>query len=127
MVDLFLLMVISQIATQVTHALSLHRNVGGVRASSFVTLAFIAVTYPFDEKIIPIWHSAVLGSSFVGMTDPARLSREHLVMASVIFCFIFHFLIKYIQGPGGALGISALLSCLTTYSLVLLNAHIRKT
>lgn len=115
MVNLILILIVSQIATQATHALALKEHFGSVRASSLLTLIFIGLTIPFSYEMIPALQAVFLGSSFVGMTDPKRLSRMQLFFASLIFCFIFQFLIIYLNGLGGVLGLSAFLSCLMTY------------
>lgn len=110
-------MAITQLATQATHALALRPEIGTVRASSLLTLIFIGITFnlPFDS--VPSLQAAFLGASFVGMTQPHRLSRKELVVASLLFAFIFQFLIIYLKGYGGALGFSAFVSCLVTYFL----------
>lgn len=117
MVNFLITLLIAQAATQSTHALALRPNFGQVRASSLLTLIFIGLTFslPFDS--IPSLQAAFLGASFVGMTEPHRLSRKELMVASLIFGFIFQFLIIYLKGFGGALGLSAFVSCLVTYFL----------
>lgn len=116
MVNFLLILVVSQVATQATHALALKENFGSVRASSFLTLVFIGLTSSLSFPAIPALQAVFLGSSFVGMTDPKRLTRFQLFFASLIFCFIFQFLIFYLKGLGGALGLSAFISCLITYT-----------
>lgn len=110
-----LIFVISQTSTQLTHALALKKDFGSVRASSFLTLAFIGLTYPLSFALIPTLQAVFLGSSFVGMTDPKRLNRTQLFFASCIFCLIFHFFIGHLKGLGGALGFSAFVSCLAIH------------
>jgi len=116
-VNFLLILLVSQIATQATHALALKDNFGGVRASSFLTLVFIGLTGPLSYEMIPTLHAVFLGSSLVGMTDPKRLSRKQLFIASLIFCFNFYFLLGYLKGYAGTLGLSAFISCLLTHLL----------
>ncbi len=115
MVSFLLTHIVSQVATQATHQLALRPGFGPVRASSLFTLIFIGLTFTLPFAVIPTLHAACLGASFVGMTEPTRLSRKELAFASLIFAFIFQFLIIYLKGFGGALGLSAFVSCLVTY------------
>ncbi|MBA2405931.1 MAG: hypothetical protein H0V66_14235 [Bdellovibrionales bacterium] len=117
MVNLLLVVLISQLSTQATHTLALKENFGAVRASSFLTLVFIGLTFTLPFEIIPTLQAVFLGSSFVGMTDPKRLSRWQLFIASLIFCVNFQFLIGYLKVFGGALGLSAFIACLITYAI----------
>lgn len=111
MVELIIIMIISQISTQLTH------NYGTVRASAGLTLTFIALTFAFPFAIIPTLHAVFLGSSFIGMSDSNRLSRKQLAFASVTFCLIFSFIVEHLKGFGGTLGFSAFSACLVTYIL----------
>lgn len=112
---LFIILIISQIAAQSTHSLALTKYFGSVRASSFLSLVFIAITSFFTIPESGTLQAAFLGASFIGMTDPERLSRLQIGFSSVIFSFIFYFLIHYLKGAGGILGFSAFMSCLTTH------------
>lgn len=112
---LILTLIVSQTAAQLTHALALTKHFGSVRASSFLTLLFIGLTSFFAFPIIPTLHAVFLGSSFIGMTDPKRLSKLQIFLSSVIFSFIFNFLIGYLKGAGGVLGFSAFMSCLIVH------------
>jgi hypothetical protein len=49
------------------------------------------------------------------MTDPKRLNRIQIFLSSIIFSFIFTFLISYLKGAGGVLGFSAFVSCLMVH------------
>ena len=112
---LILTLIVSQTAAQLTHALALTKHFGSVRASSFLTLIFIALTSIYPHPYVPPLQAVFLGSSFIGMTDPSRLSRLQIFLSSVIFSFIFHFLVLYMKGPGGVLGFSAFTSCLIVH------------
>ncbi len=112
---LILILIVSQVAAQLTHQLALTKHFGSVRASSFLTLVFIGLTSFFTYPIISTLHAVFLGSSFVGMTDPTRLSKLQICLSSIIFSFMFNFLIGYLKGAGGVLGFSAFISCLIVH------------
>lgn len=114
MVTLFLNIFVSLVAVFGTHHLAQINKVGSVRASSLLTLAFCLMTYPISHEIIPSLQAAFFGASFVGMASPTRLSKVQLFIASLVFTFIYVFLIHHLKGIGGALGFSAFVSCLIT-------------
>ena len=107
--------IVAQISTQLTHYLIIERKMGSIRASTLVTLLFIAFSTPFDFELNPTLHAVCLGASFVGMTDPKRLSIWNLALASIAFSIVFSTLIQHLKGLGGALGTSAFISCLLIY------------
>ena len=117
MVEFLIIMLVSQLATQLTH------NYGTVRASAGFTLTFIGLTFAFPFAIIPTLHAVFLGSSFIGMSDAKRLTRVELMMASILFCLFFSFMMSHLKGYGGTLGFTAFTSCLATY---ILSGVIRK-
>jgi hypothetical protein len=117
MVIFFLFFITTQLATHAAHTLIFNNNMGNVRATSLLTLIFIGLTFPFTYENMPALHAIFLGATFVGVTDPTRLSRKQLSIASFIFSLIFQFLIVYLKGFGGALGLAAFLSCLVTFWL----------
>lgn len=106
-----LTLAISILIALATHELAHFKNFGSIRASSSVTLIFIALTSAINSPVILTLQAICLGASFVGMTEPHRLSRKQVAAAATIFAFIFHFLIIYLKGIGGALGLSAFVSC----------------
>jgi hypothetical protein len=107
---------ITLLASHGTHYLVSKKNIHPVRASSTLTLCFIALTYLFPNGPIELFQAAFFGGSFVGMSDSKKLSLRQLSAASVIFSLIFYFLIHNLKGIGGALGFSAFTSCLIVYS-----------
>lgn len=115
MVKLLLIFLVAQFATQGTHYLALTKKMSGVRASSLVTLIFIGLTFFLPYEHLDILHAVCLGGSFVGMSDPQRLSVKQLGIASLVFAFFFHFCIHFFKGIGGALGFSAFISCVFIY------------
>lgn len=121
--NFLLTLVVSLIASQLTHALALNKHFGSVRASSFLTLIFIGAT-----TLLPLPHNQAiqavfLGSSFIGMTDPKRLTRVQICFASILFSLIFTFLVGYLKGPGGVLGFSAFMSCLSVHFIWRMISH----
>lgn len=88
-----------------------------VRASSLVTIVLVSIVMIFDrewaDKIAPV----ILGSTFVGMSEPARLGYKSLSLASVVFTFVFFFIIPFNPGFGGALGLGAFCSCILIYGM----------
>lgn len=106
---------VAQVSTQLTHYLIVDRKMGSIRASTLVTLLFIAFSTPFNFDINPTLHAVCLGASFVGMTDPKRLNLWRLGLASVAFSIVFSYLIQHLKGLGGALGTSAFISCIFIY------------
>jgi hypothetical protein len=91
-----------------------------VRSSSFVTIVLVSLVMIFDrewaDKIAPV----ILGSTFVGMSEPARLGYKSLSLASVVFTFVFLFIIPFNPGFGGALGLGAFCSCILIYGMKIL-------
>lgn len=106
---------VAQVSTHLTHYLIIKKKMGSIRASTLVTLLFIALSTPFNFEINPTLHAVCLGASFVGMTDPKRLSIWKLGLASVAFALLFSTMIQHLKGLGGALGTSAFISCLFIY------------
>jgi hypothetical protein len=114
MVIFLLYFSVALVATFGTHHLAQNNKIGSVRASSLLTLAFCLITYPISYELIPSLQAAFFGASFVGMASPTRLSKIQLFIASIVFSFIYVFLIHHLKGIGGALGFSAFVSCLIT-------------
>lgn len=110
-----LVLAVAQFSTQFTHYLIVKRKMGSIRASTLVTLLFIAATTPFSFGMSATLQAVCLGSSFVGMTDPKRLGIWPLALASLAFAVVFTMFIHYLNGLGGALGSSAFVSCLLIY------------
>ena len=114
MVIFLLYLSVALVATFGTNHLAQNNKIGSVRASSLLTLAFCLITYSISLEMIPSLQAAFFGASFVGMASPERLSKIQLFIASIVFSFIYVFLIHHVKGIGGALGFSAFVSCLIT-------------
>ncbi len=115
MVDLLLMLLTSQLATLATHQLILWGKWDAIRVSAGLTVAFISLTYFLPYASLPDLHAIFLGSSFVGMSEPQRLSKVQLMFASLFFCLIFSFLRQHFGEYGGLLGLSAFSACILTY------------
>lgn len=112
-----LILLTAQMGTMCTHYLAQKKTFGPVRASSLVTLLFIIMTAPFEFAMKEVLHSVCLGASFVGMSDPQRLSYCQLGLASLTFALFFNYFIHHFSGLGGALGFSAFVGCLFIWIL----------
>lgn len=103
--------------TFVTGYLIRKKEMPAVRASSLVTLIATSLVMMFDMKsgnrIAPV----ILGSTFVGMSEPHRLGYRSLAIASVVFALLFYFVVPFNPGFGGALGLAAFCSCILIYGM----------
>ncbi len=103
--------------TLITSFLIRVKEFSPVRASSLVTIVLVSIVMIFDrewgDKIAPV----ILGSTFVGMSEPGRLGYRSLSVASVVFTFVFLFIIPFNPGFGGALGLGAFCSCILIYGM----------
>jgi O-antigen/teichoic acid export membrane protein len=107
--NLLLLLCVSVCGALGTFFLAQHRFFNPVRASSFLTLVFIALAYALTSHV-ELWSAAFFGGSFVGMSAPHRLSVLMLTIATAVFVAFFVWLLPLLEGVGGALGLSAFLS-----------------
>ena len=123
MVNWIYYLLIAQFATLATHFLAL--KWGAVRASTAVTLFFIGLTTPIPSPLIPTLHGLCLGATFVGMSDPKRLSAKALSLASFAYVLFFEFFIHHFTGLGGALGFSAFVACVFTFGLLHFTKRLR--
>lgn len=101
----------------ITSYLIRKKEMPAVRASSLVTLIATNFVMMFDMKsgnrIAPV----ILGSTFVGMSEPHRLGYRSLTIASIVFALIFYFIVPFNPGFGGALGLAAFCSCILIYGM----------
>lgn len=115
MVTTISLVIVSMFAT---HWLIQKRSYSPIRASSFVSLIIVlGLTYLSRPADATLYSGAVLGGTFLGMTDPGRLQGKYLLFAASFFSFSFLYLLPYNRGFGGALGFTVFLSCTSTYLL----------
>jgi CBS domain containing-hemolysin-like protein len=118
-VSLILILITTVISTVCTRWLIHHKNLSPIRASSLFTLGVLIASSGYTFELRPTLEAAVLGGTFVGMTDASKLSFRSLTFASILFSLVFYFIIPYNQGLGGALGFAAFVSCLITYFIKL--------
>lgn len=89
-----------------------------IRASSLVTILIASCLLGAISSVhASAYSGAVLGGSFVGMTDSSRLKLRGLLTAAVFFSLCYYFLLPLNKGFGGILGFFAFISCLVTYKL----------
>jgi hypothetical protein len=89
-----------------------------IRASALVTViiaGLMSLTLPQD--LSSAYAGAVLGGSFVGMSEPSRLTQKGLLIAGILFSLCYYYLLPLNKGFGGILGFFAFISCLVTYRL----------
>jgi len=91
------------------------RKMNAIRASALLTLIFVALTFPLPFVFIPKLQAAFYGATFVGMSEPHRLSEKMVLLASALFSLIFCYLLRFQGGIGGTLGASAFLACLLVH------------
>jgi hypothetical protein len=91
------------------------KRMNSVRASSLLTLLFVAATVPVPYFFIPKLQAAFFGATFVGMSDPSRLCEKRVLVAGLVFSLIFCFLLQFRVGLGGTLGASAFFACLLVH------------
>lgn len=111
MVKIFFIFLVSISSTVITHALAKRNSGGAIRASAFSTLIFLAITKIVPFQIEPSLIAAFFGASFVGMSDPQKLSYTELIFASIIFSILFIYVLPFNFGLGGALGAAAFTAC----------------
>lgn len=109
---LIYLIVTSVVAVLMTRHCIIHRNLSPIRASTALTLSFVALTSFFAYPDMLVLQAGFFGASFVGMTEPTRMSNRTLLMTACVFSFVFYFVIPHTRGLGGALGCGAFISCL---------------
>jgi hypothetical protein len=88
-------------------------KIGAIRSSTAVTILFfliLTVVNFFTEIKVEYFVTVAFGASFVGMSCPSRFSRFAVVVGSIIFGFLFYYLVPLLEGLGGALGFSAFVS-----------------
>ncbi|EPZ49980.1 hypothetical protein M902_0899 [Bacteriovorax sp. BAL6_X] len=102
---------VSLIGALSTFHLSRFNKIGTIRASAFLTLVAYTILYftvPDYEMMAVIF----FGSSFVGMSCPVKMHNYTIIIGAVFFALFFQYLVPYLEGYGGALGMSAFLSVL---------------
>lgn len=87
-----------------------------IRASSFVTILMVICTTSMTSHLTASKYSgAILGGTFIGMTDNSRMSRSFLFLACLLFSLSVHYLIPLNRGLGGVIGFFAFSSLVLIY------------
>ena len=115
---LIYIMGVSLVAVLMTRHCIQKRNLSAIRASTALTLSFVALTSFFVSPLIPTLQAGFFGATFVGMTEADKLTTKALCLAALLFSFVFFFLIPHSHGLGGALGCGAFLSCLIIHGSI---------
>lgn len=101
------------VSTILTNFLIQEKGFSPIRASSAVTILIVScMMCLFDETFTSAHSGAVLGGTFIGMTDSKRLTGKLLFVASVCYSLGYYYLVPFNKGFGGVLGF---LSCTSTY------------
>lgn len=108
---------VSIISAQITYYLIHQRHWPTIRASAFPALVFAILLTLLDVNWGGALRAAFFGATFVGMTDKSRLGWRRVLIASVIFGFVFTFLIPLAKGIGGGLGAAAFAACSVVLAL----------
>ncbi len=123
---LLFIVITSLFGTILTYWLNNKKGYGPIKASAIP--AFI-VAIPL--QLIPISGFMALvpvvffGASFVGMSNDKTLGWFPIVVSSLFYAVLFHFIHPHFNGYGGALGATACLSCL--FGLLLQKTFQRKS
>lgn len=113
--------VISLIASISTFHLSKFKSFGAVRSSAFLSLIAYVILY-FISPHYELYAIVFFGGSFVGMSCPSKMNNVTIVIGGVLFALFFQYLVPFLKGYGGALGLSAFLSV----AIIQLILHLRR-
>jgi hypothetical protein len=104
-----------------TFYLAKHNRFDGIRASA--SLSIIAYLLLSALNLNPDLYSVVFfGGTFIGMSAPHRFGIYTVASSSILFSFLFAYLVPKLDGYGGALGVSAFLSICICHMFILLGA-----
>ena len=110
---LLFILITSLFGTILTYWLNNKKGCGPIKASAIPTF-IIAIPL----QLIPVSGFIALvpivffGATFVGMSNDKTIGWMAVIISSVLYAIIFHFIHPYFNGYGGALGATACLSCL---------------
>lgn len=104
-----------------TFYLAKHNRFDGIRASA--SLSIIAYLLLTALNLNPDLYSVIFfGGTFIGMSAPHRFGIYTVTSSSILFSFLFEYLVPKLDGYGGALGVSAFLSICICHMFILLGA-----
>ena len=112
-ITLLFIIITSLFGTIITYWLNNKKGFGPIKASSIP--AFI-VAVPLQlipvSGFIELVSIVFFGATFVGMSNDKTMGWMAVIISSLLYAIIFHFIHSYFNGYGGALGATACLSCL---------------
>ncbi len=115
------LIAISLIGAISTFLLAKRNRFDGIRAST--SLSIIAYFVFYAAKLnVELYSLVFFGSTFVGMSAPKRFGLYTQIIAALVFAVLFENLVPFINGYGGALGLSAFLSVCVCHLGILMGA-----
>lgn len=115
------LIAISLIGAISTFLLAKRNRFDGIRAST--SLSIIAYFVFFAANLnVELYSLVFFGSTFVGMSAPKRFGLYTQIIAALVFTMLFENLVPFINGYGGALGLSAFLSVCVCHLGILMGA-----
>lgn len=121
---------ISCLSSYLTFEFSKIKYFGAIRASAILTLLFyidLLILNYFFLVDIDFFLSIFFGGSFIGMSCPSKVGYYSLFGGAIIFSVLFIYLLPYLPGMGGALGLSAFLSVFLVLSIKKIIKHTTKT
>jgi hypothetical protein len=112
------------VATQLTFWLTHQKKMSPIRSTSLLTLLFVGLTYLFPNIFPPALQAVFFVGTFVGMSEPSRLSEKKVLCAGILSGILFYYLKQtelghFRGGIGGTVGGTAFVSCLIVYWLQL--------
>jgi len=128
----FAILIISILSALLTYEIGSVRNKSAVRASAISSLIFglpvyLAPAAGIAAGAFAMMPAAAMGASFVGMSSTKAVpSRIWIVVSAAVFSGIFLFSSPAFAGNGGGLGISALISVISTIGIKKTATEFRK-
>lgn len=114
-----IIIIVSVIASIATHILNVRFKMGPVLASSIIGLSGSLLFLNINYSLGPTLATVIFGASFVGMTSRNKFSNEgFILLAGILFGFIFICNSTYFGGVGGKLGIIAFVSVLVIDGII---------
>jgi hypothetical protein len=122
LVGLFATVLFSLLGTHATYWLTHRRRMNSVRAASLTSLVFVALAQASHWPLLLAMQPAVFGSTYVAMSEPARLAERRVLVAGLLFGLILSGLdridfLRFHGGVGGTLGGTAFVACICVYWL----------
>jgi|HubBroStandDraft_5_1064220.scaffolds.fasta_scaffold262155_2 hypothetical protein len=112
----------SLLGTHATYWLTHRRRMNSVRAASLSSVVFVVLAQASHWPFLLALQPAVFGSTYVAMSEPARLAEKKVLLAGVVFALILFGLeqidfLHFHGGVGGTLGGTAFVACICVYWL----------